>query len=85
MSDEKACARNLKNYYIAIKKWHLDDIPEFQENRREYMKTSFCSGFYAGRDYMKQHVDELEIKVNMAQEIINGLKYGDEDLSGAEK
>lgn len=80
--DEDAAKKAMKVYYQAIEEFKLDDIPEYQNNRREYMKASFFSGFYSGRDYMRTYVDALEEKLSKAQVTINALKYGDEGIGG---
>ena len=51
--DEKGAEKAWKEYHKAIKEFSLDEIPEHQGYRVNYMYDSFFAGFYAGRDYQK--------------------------------
>jgi len=53
--DEKAAVKYAKEYHEAIIKYGLDDIVDGHgQSTKRYMMDSFYSGFYAGRDYIRE-------------------------------
>lgn len=62
--DETAAKKSWQEYHAAIEKYALDDIPEYQGNRREYMQAAFFAGYYEGRDRLKPLVAELEEEID---------------------
>ena len=53
--DEKGCAKALKEYIEAVKKYDLDAVADgHSQSTQRYMSDSFIAGFYAGRDHQRQ-------------------------------
>jgi len=57
--DEKACQEAQKEYAEAIDKYGLDNIVDgWGQSKKRYMLDAFISGFYAGRNYMRDSLEK---------------------------